>query len=399
MPGQTKSFDSRAREASSKNRTLRIQVFCNDPFSNLTKIRLRQPLTRLATETNKVVRFSSYLSASDEDIIWPDVIIIQRAYSRSVLPLVARARNLGKPVIYEIDDLLTEIPEFLSHHTGYIRNKKSIIRLINMCDAVSVTQPKLREALLPWNSSIFICPNYATPGTTPTDPDLAHTDDETANLILASSDRIRLDFLMPALEQIQAIYGDRVKLTAIGNVAHNMDNIRLKFEKIEILPINEFNQLVASKKNAIGLIPLDDSKFSSCKSAVKYFDYTQAGALAVCSDCSPYRDVVSHLHNGLLTKNTTEAWVENISQAIESTQLRRQLVEAAQHLIAQDHNIDVAVKHWRSLFDWIAPDHQVSVLSRKNLSPGTILSIAYGKLSDLNRKRRTKRRVAKSAAD
>jgi glycosyltransferase involved in cell wall biosynthesis len=375
----------------STQESLRIQVFCDDPSSNITQIRLGEPLMRLAEQFRKEIRFTGYKQMTHDDLAWGDVIIIQRAYSPSIIPLIARAQKMGKPVIYEIDDLLIDIPKFLSHHTGYVRKRKSIIRMLKLCDAISVTQPRLRDALLQWNSNIFICPNYANPKTAPTKTGRTHTDEGPKNLVLASSDRIRIDFLVPALEKLQKTYRERVNLIVIGNLTESMKKSNLKYESIGIIPINEFTSFIAGHQNAIGLIPLDDSKFSSCKSAVKYFDYTQAGAAVICSNVSPYRDVISNGTEGILTENTTDAWVKNISRLIDNAGLRNQLVAAAQDSVEMSHNIENTVKHWQFLFESIAPGNRTAPLLKKNLSLSTILALAYGRLSELNKNRRLKR--------
>jgi hypothetical protein len=45
---------------------------------------------------------------------------------------------------------------------------------------------------------------------------------------------------------------------------------------------------LATLDNTIGIIPLDDSRFSGCKSPVKHLDFSPAGIAAICSDVPPY---------------------------------------------------------------------------------------------------------------
>ena len=49
------------------------------------------------------------------DIAWADTVILQRDSNRYVLGLVDILQKMGKRVIFDMDDLLTEIPLFLHH--------------------------------------------------------------------------------------------------------------------------------------------------------------------------------------------------------------------------------------------------------------------------------------------
>lgn len=73
-----------------------------------------------------------------------------------------------------------------------------------------------------------------------------------------------------------------------------------------------YQALVCRHERIIGLAPLLPSPFNQARSATKFFDITQAGAVGIYADHPVYQSIIQHNHNGLLLPMEQKAWVAAI---------------------------------------------------------------------------------------
>lgn len=376
---------------------MKILVLCDHPPSTMTKIRIGIPMTDFADSACRELRIKDFGSAKIRDLLWGSVIVVQRGMTKKSSRLIQDAKALGKPIVYEIDDLLTELPDFLSHHKNCIANRHLIERNIRNATMVTVSNSRLKSALSHLNKNIQICPNYANPTFLSMPPNEMHTGSGPVNLFIGSSDRVRVDFLTPALKIIQEKYKDRVQIHCIGPLSEAVSDSGVNCTSTHLLGHAEFIQFLKKHANAVGVIPLDDSKFSSCKSAVKYFDYSQAGLAVACSKVSPYVDVIEHDRTGLLTPNTTEGWVDTMSRLIDSSDLRASLAMEAQKEIAAKHSLAHTSEAWRQVFEMLAPNGRVNTQPVPPLRLKARFHEFTDKIRDINQHRKLKRSINKTS--
>lgn len=280
--------------------------------------------------------------------MWGDIFILQRGCNKEALAIANLIAGEKKFLIYEIDDLLTDMPEFLLGHAHSERNSFYIKKIIKKCNLVSTTNHTLGQKITVKNGNYFIIPNYAYPFHAPqaiTDPD----NKLLATLVIAASDSIRLDFLIPSLKSIQEKYRNTVIIVTIGAISNTVKNHGIKTESYEILEQDAFMQLIGSFINPIGILPLDDSEFSSCKSPIKYFDYTVAAIPTIASNVSPYKDVIRNNQTGILTENSSAAWIEAIEKLIQSFERRSSIIQAATTQVKNNHSLSVTIEGWRKI--------------------------------------------------
>lgn len=392
--------DMQKRSAELVNRDpLKILVLCDSPSYTITKIRIELPLTDFADAACRELRLKAFDEAKSRDLLWGDVVVVQRGASKKSVRLIQQARELGIPIIYEIDDLLVELPDFLGHHKGYIKNQGLIEKSIRNATLVTVTNANLKSALSHLNNNISICPNYANPMEINMSPGDMHTGVGPVNLFVAASDKVKVDFLIPALKAIQEKYKDGVVIHCIGPIVEKIVDGGVNCTMTPILSHSEFIPFLKKHANAVGVIPLDDSKFSSCKSAVKYFDYSQAGLAVACSKVSPYLDVIDHGRTGLLSLNTTESWVDILSRLIDSRELRETLTTAAQQEISTKHSLAQTVEAWSQAFEVLAPNGQIKSLPVSALRLKARLHELRDKLRNINQRRKMRRALNKNKAN
>jgi glycosyltransferase involved in cell wall biosynthesis len=289
-----------------------------------------------------------------DDIKWGDVFVIQREVNPLAVKLLEFLHAHGKKVIFEIDDLLCDLPHFLKHHIeSFERSRPYFEQVLSKSDAVTVTTDRLGAALAAEGGYTFVIPNCAE---THMSELPAHTRVPTnqISLIVASSDRVLVDFLVPALIDVQTRLG--VQIIAVGPPADKLAAEGLVVQAHPNMSYHMFKSFAAAQTNCIGLIPLDDSRFSSCKSPIKFFDYSLAGVPSICSAVPPYADVIQDGVNGILSANTTEDWIRHIETLVSDDQLRHRISHAARQMVVTEFNMDIAAAKWSALLKGLIPD-------------------------------------------
>lgn len=324
--------------------------------SGLFGFRIKAPLDNWARRHHGAVRYRVLGEHRPEDLIWGDVFVFERMAGAYTLHLINVLKQYGKRVVFEIDDLLTELPDFLAHHRGSPETQLSLKNAIAQADLVTTTTPRLAARLATLNPQVVCVPNCIKdmpPARVAHGEALAPK----ATLIVASSDTVLVDNLITPLKHIQSKYGDQIKLVVVGPIDRALEQGGIQFERAPILTYPKFVELLQTLVNPIGLIPLDYSIFSSCKSPIKYFDYASASIPAICSNVPPYSDYVVHDQTGLLVENTTEAWISATETLIQSTTKRQALAQAAREYVIATHLADQAGDAWATVIQKLNIDH------------------------------------------
>lgn len=328
----------------------RVVCLVPDITTGLFGFRIKTPLQNWARRYGGAVRFRVIGEQKAEDLLWGDVFVFERMAGAYTLHLIKTLKDYGKRVVFEIDDLLTELPDFLSHHRGSPDMQRSLLDAITLADIVTTTTPRLAKRLSGINPNIICVPNCIN--TLPPERS-CHQEGihPKSTLIVASSDTVLVDSLIKPLRHIQLKYGDNVKLIVIGPIDRALERGGLKFERKPVLSYPEFSELLQTLVNPIGLIPLDDSIFSSCKSPIKYIDYAAAQIPAICSNVPPYSDYVKPDVTGLLINQDAESWISAIETLIESTDMRQKISANARQYVIETHLADQTGDAWQTVID------------------------------------------------
>jgi O-antigen biosynthesis protein len=347
------------RERLSTNSRLKVEeglrVIClvHDSSSSIVDIRLRSPLNRWAAIYGGYVEILSIYDFELSNLSWADVVVFQRDSSEYITSLCEELQKFGKKIVFEIDDLLTELPPFLSHHHEAVNKAIPYIKKILTCaDAISVSSENLQHKFKSLNNNIFVTPNFSER----VSQVASHSQviPSEISLIVASSDKVLVDVLVDPLRKLQSKYG--LQIIVIGPPGERLENCGLQIVRAPNLSHTDFKTFIASIDNGIGLIPLDCSEFSGCKTAVKYFDYSMCGIPSICSNVLPYSVVIENSYSGLLVNNDSEEWIQAIDRLVCSHELRRIFSENARTNVIDQHNIDVSAKAWFVLFNSLKID-------------------------------------------
>ena len=147
------------------------------------------------------------------------------------------------------------------------------------------------------------------------------------------------EFLFPALRLLQSRIPSQFKVVVIGPAADAFIKAGILVQAVHTLPRAQFIAFVRGLLNPLAVIPLEDSLFASCKSAIKWMEYGEAGIPCLCSAVSPYVDVVDHGVTGGLVANNVDAWRDAITAAIADSDWRLRIAISAHIAVREKHGL------------------------------------------------------------
>ncbi len=323
---------------------MNILAVAGELDATIAQIRMVQPLQALCHSDGWDLRLRPMHQCDDFDFAWADVLVLQRGVSARATRHIERMRAGGGRAVYELDDLLTDLPPHVVGHAGGRRLAPWVRRALAAADVVSASTPRLAAQLRGVARRVEVVPNYAMP--TPLRCATRNVD-EPATLLLASSDRLAADCVVPAVTQALACRPGQLRVVCIGMAGEAFPADAAYVQRYPMLRPSEFAALVASLPNAIGLIPLGSTLFDACKSAIKYFDYAALGLPVLCSNVPPYSDEVIHGRTGWLVANTVPAWQAALLDLVDSPALCAQVAARARATVTSKHDLTDTVDAWR----------------------------------------------------
>lgn len=255
-------------------------------------------------------------------------------------------QNEGVPVIYEIDDLLTDPASHLISANELKASAPIVSGMLRAADHVSASTPRLVAHLAPMSRAIALIPNY---GPVDHEGTVSHDEGSIVTLVVAATDRQLIESMAAGIKLAQADPSLHIEIVAIAAIADCLEEAGLKCRRIETKPRDEFFKFLAGLVNPIGLIPLDGSSFSACKSAIKYFDYSCLGIPCICSNFPPYADVIRNRQDGVLCDDRPEAWFDAIRYLAVDGSRRVGMASAAREKTKSYYTLAHTREEWRKL--------------------------------------------------
>jgi len=287
----------------------------------------------------------NYLTPPELFRMEPDVILLQRQVDPHQIELVERYIRHSKAFrVYEIDDLITNIPIRSIRKKHFVEQKdlhKRFRKGIAMCDRLIVSTDYLAEQYQSYTDDIVVVQNYV--------------------------ERARWGELQPERRQREkARVGWAGSVTHDGDLAVIFDVVKATAKEVDwvffgMCP-DEIRPFVAESHPGVGLeaypaklasldldlavAPLEDVPFNHGKSHLRLLEYGVLGYPVICTDLTPYRGVYPVTR----VTNRFKDWVEAIrGQVADRGQLARRgdvlrdYINA--HWILEDH-LDEWEKAW-----------------------------------------------------
>lgn len=237
--------------------------------------------------------------------------------------LLWRQQTQRFSIIWDTDDLLTEIPKWNPVHPHFKRQDLERYQaMAELADLATFSTKNLMNCT-PTSVDCAVLPNLI---------DLMDwrgmvhhpSNEEKIRIIWCGSETHREDLLMikPAIDQIIQDYGDRIKIIFFGYMPEEYHLTSIcQISYMPPVPISQYIPTMIRLSPHIGLAPLIDCKFNSCKSNIKYLEYTASGAASVVSlGVGPYDQADGSVG---LTGSNPEGWYKAIKALIEDHEFRR----------------------------------------------------------------------------
>ncbi|UWE16076.1 glycosyltransferase family 4 protein [Herbaspirillum huttiense] len=322
-------------------------------WSPCPQIRLIRPFAHLQDEWELVWGIqngqlqSNYLADAD--------LILLHRYTPGLMSLdVLRTIFSSKvPIIYESDDLLNEIPADHPEAQQGAAWKTGIEFAVRHAKAVVVSTEFLAAKYRELNAAVHVLPNYI-------DFDLFYrpvpqsTDlDGRINIGLLGSSIQPSNFALvdQALRALVERYGTRLHIDFVGwECPQGWAGHPLTTFHTFVHQYVDYAAQLRQWNWDIALIPLASDEYNQCKSYIKWLDYSAAGIASVFSDVSVYSQVVTHEVTGLLMPNSSQAWLDAITQLIESPGKRHALAAAGQKEVREGFDLAAKAAHYHDVY-------------------------------------------------
>lgn len=315
---------------------MRVLAVGADPGSILTRVRVADPLAAWLQGQGGELRLRPLHDAPLQELEWCDALVVQRGVSRRHFGLLQTAAAMRRATIYEIDDLLTEPAPHLQHAHALARGARWVRASLDAADLVTVSTERLASLLALAPERHVVVPNAAFH--LPLDAPAVQQAAGPMTLLVAASDRVAGAAAWPALRAWADARGDAVSVLAVGPVSTDLQQAGVSCRALPLMPREQFVRWAAAQPNPLAVIPLDDSRFSAGKSAIKWFDYAMAGVPTLASDLPPYSDVIEHGRTGWLVGPSPADWQMALEAAIADAPARARVAAAArQQVLAQHH--------------------------------------------------------------
>jgi O-antigen biosynthesis protein len=120
----------------------------------LATIRMVQPLSAWMRRYGGHVRFMKFADLQMIDLQGINMVVVQRVISPLALKLIQRIQDRGIQVIFDIDDLLTEIPAYLASSAALQQQRPLLKKILRRVNGITVATRRLGEQL--WHPTVLL---------------------------------------------------------------------------------------------------------------------------------------------------------------------------------------------------------------------------------------------------
>jgi glycosyltransferase involved in cell wall biosynthesis len=293
-----------------------------------------------------------------------DIIIVDRLWKpdisfKDVEDLKKFTRKKNIPLVYSLDDNLLDLRNNEPGNPYPGTNEKNIIRyLIRESDGVIVSTDPLRERIKSMNRQVIVVENQLDERIIPDFIRSTKSDSVTIGYMGTRTHDQDFSEILPALKKILSHYKDTVKLEFLGALEddryiNGLPNTKRLNNEGHVEYGKFWRWMTANVSWDIALAPLRIDEFTDCKSDIKFLDYAALNMPGVYSKTPAYKNSVVHKKTGMLARNETDEWVQNLEQLIESRTLREEIGSQAKEYVLSKRILKKNVFKWRDALEKI----------------------------------------------
>lgn len=288
-----------------------------------------------------------------------DFILIQRDFAKEFTrykTIVNYARSKQKAIVYDIDDLLIDLPEIHPDRINgtFTHALLPIIQSLQESDLITVSTAKLKEILSPYNPNITVLPNCLDTNYWQfKEPRLKTIDD--LPIIIGymggGSHTPDLEYVEPVISRLLTKFEDRIQFCVWGLKPPQslLQFPQMRWIRVSTYSYADFVNFFQRQEADIFIAPLVDNLFNRCKSEIKFLEYSTLGSATVASNLEPYNNIIRNGENGFLANNLAE-WEAYLTQLIEDRDLRYKMSLNAQQTVRDDWLISNNAHRWTAAY-------------------------------------------------
>ncbi|MCP9927991.1 glycosyltransferase [Cyanobium sp. CH-040] len=287
-------------------------------------------------------------------LLWADGIIVCRLpYTYQTAKLYALAKSIGRPVFYEIDDLIFSNAHFPPALTSYgntiTRDTHNSLALgtglfryaLELSEGCIVSTSCLKEYVvsegLQPEAKTFVIGNLMLPSLRQAlaNDKIQYTckskPHDSLGIVFTSGTLAHKESwnyqLAPALAKILRKH-KRTKLLLLGRI--DLPSCLGPYEdRIERIPFQDYEFYIqAMSRGDIGVSVVERNAATDCKSAIKWMEYSCCGLASIVSPTDTHKREIEEKQNVLFAENTEE-WISQIEFLINNPQARNKIAQRA----------------------------------------------------------------------
>ena len=309
---------------------VKVLSFCGDKIPSVV-LGINNIFEYMSDKIDIEFTFKKTDMVKSKDIREADIVICVRGASDLDRDIVKLAKIYNRLIIYYLDDDLLNIPKYASvapfYENKQIRQNMVYIMEISNILWTSNANLKRKYGVYFERSYVIDIPVNIQEIKKKSSQNNIKNKDVVKVCFAGSSDHIHMvdKMLSPVINHIAEKYSNEVYFYIIGVKPQKIkEYINIKIVEY-FNNIQEYYEFVKKNKIDIGLAPLEESDFTSCKYYNKFLDYTCNGMVGIYSDIEPYKLIVKNEFNGMLAKNEETSWEELLEKLILSKELREKI--------------------------------------------------------------------------
>lgn len=291
----------------------------------------RESAARKALVASKSVlrRLASLARAGDVDayVVQREAFFLGGAWSEWLASLRA-------PVVYDFDDAIW-IRTLSEGNRAYawLKNVEKIPRIVALARTVIAGNGYLAGWARQYSPHVHVVPTCVDTDAFVPPPARDPGWPVTIGWSGSPSTVAHLRLLMPVLERVKAVCGDRVRIRVMGDPTLEHPPLGLRGEAW-----SPEAELAFLREMQIGLMPLPDDEWTRGKCGFKGLLSMAMGAATVMSPVGVNTGIVRHGENGFLPAGDDE-WVEVLCRLVDDTALRTRIGQAGRQTVVERYSV------------------------------------------------------------
>ena len=270
------------------------------------------------------------------------IIIYRSPISPELLRLCHLAKDYGKPVFFDIDDLVfdTVYTDQLSYTQGlnpvekgnYDAGVRNYGYMLENCDGAITSTNQLQEELKKYQSTVLLNRNLASDELISISSQFLKDYSQVSDVVKIGyfsgsiSHNENFELIKQAIKQLLKKYSNvQLHIVGILDIPKDMKPFENQIVTHDYVDWDKLPALISEVD--INLAPLVDSIFNRAKSEIKWIEAALVKVPTVASKIGAFSDVVIDGETGLLA--TDDQWFDKLEALVLSPDLRQKLAESA----------------------------------------------------------------------